>query len=1550
MAGRSDMKIPFTLGLRGRLILLLLAAFAALSGQIVWHSIEHHDERLSDASKHLLHNVQLIAARQQHIASHADAVLTGLMLRPDLRPDVSTEACSRTFAAILQEEPTFIQVGMTQPDGVVACAAVPPEGQVSYADRNWFQSALQSHGMVIGDVVIGRIVKQPIIVFAKAQRDEAGRVAAVFFVGLNLEWLHRQLAATRLPEGARLVVVDSKGTVAVRHPDTEGWVGKSAQNLPLLQRIQAVGGEGVAEDSGLDGVHRIFSFTPLLDTVSGRMVLWLSIPKAVVEAPVQRELWLSLAFALAVLVATLGLVVLGGNRLVVGPLLTLARAAARFSKGDFSVRSGLPHGDDELGWLARTLDETAESIAVRERQLAYANRALRILSAGNQAMLRAGNEHELMTEMCRAIVEAGGYRLAWVGFAEHDKRVRLVASWGVEADFLASLNLTWDETASGQGPTGTAIRRGIPIACSNVQTDPDYAIWREQAQRYGYASSLALPLRLDGAVIGALNICAVEADAFDADVVELLSEAANDLAYGIATQRAKAAMKRLEKQNTLILDAAGEGIFGLDLEGRATFINPAGSAMLQWTAEEIAAQTMHALHHHTRADGTPYPREACPIHAAYRDGAVHRVTDEVFWRKDGTSFPVEYVSTPLRDERGELAGAVVSFSDVSKRKQAEEKLRETRDYLENLFNHANAPIIVWDPSYQITMFNHAFEHLTGRDANEVIGKQIDTLFPADRKDEALSHIYQTRTGERWETVEIPILHSNGEVRTALWNSATLYSADGKSVVATMAQGQDITERKAAEEQIRKLSLAVEQSPESIVITNLDAEIEYVNEAFVRATGYSREEAIGRNPRILQSGKTPRATYDALWQALTHGEPWRGEFINRRKDGSEYIEFAIITPIRQPDGRITHYVAVKEDITEKKRLADELDQHRQHLEELVETRTHELAQATIAAEAANQAKSAFLASMSHEIRTPMNGVIGMIDVLQQSSLNSSQMESANIIHDSAYSLLAIINDILDFSKIEAGKLQIDSLPMSVAEVVEGACKTIDHMALKKNVELTLFTDPAIPAAVMGDAGRLRQILINLANNAIKFSSRQTRQGKVSVRAVLVESGPDGQSRFPLPNPLEIPSPQSSEGSTSHSTKHDEAVQVAGYPASGRGGEREEQLSIPESLRDVEQILLEFRVTDNGIGMDEQTQARLFTAFTQADSSTTRTYGGTGLGLAISGQLANIMGGKIAVQSEPGKGSMFSVRLPFKLAPDVGRMSVALSAEGDCRKALCFSDLQNLPCLVVGGAESLADDLAAYLEYDGALVERVEDLAAANKWIAGRTPGLCVVVIDTAGSPPLATPLLDSLRAAARAHPEQETRFVVIGRGQRREPRLEDTDLVEVDGNALTRRALLKAVAIASGRAKETDREALPDTAGTGRGAPLLSREEARRRGSLILVAEDNEINQKVILQQLTLIGQTADIANNGREALEMWQSGDYAILFADLHMPVMDGYELTAAIRAAEKTANETGTNQPRIPIIAFTANALKGEADHCLAIGMDDFSSSLPFRLSLSRH
>ncbi len=590
---------------------------------------------------------------------------------------------------------------------------------------------------------------------------------------------------------------------------------------------------------------------------------------------------------------------------------------------------------------------------------------------------------------------------------------------------------------------------------------------------------------------------------------------------------------------------------------------------------------------------------------------------------------------------------------------------------------------------------------------------------------------------------------------------------------------------------------------------------------------------------------------------------------------------------------------------------------------------ELLLAKAQADAASLAKSQFLSAMSHEIRTPMNGVIGMIDVLHQTSLQGGQVEMVNLIRESAYSLLAIIEDILDFSKIEAGKLEIESLPMPLADVLENACDLLGHLATKKGVELTLFIDPAIPQAVLGDALRLRQVLINLANNAIKFSSGQQRPGRVSVRAVLVENTPDEHGRFPTPRyalppsassgqaepPPEIPSPQSS-------------------PASGRGSEREIQLSIPESLHDVKKILVEFQVADNGIGMGEETQVKLFSSFTQADASTTRRFGGTGLGLVISHHLVQLMGGEIALQSALGKGSTFTVRLPFEplpARPDSGGKVV---------------DLSGLSCLVLGDAEGLGDDMATYLSYGGALVERAANLDAARKLIVTLAPGMWLFIIDAGRD----TPPVEELRAACRLNmdphfvvveqgrhqPGMNPHFVIIRRGWRRQGRAQTVDIVTLDGDVMHRQSFLRAVAIAAGRAQEEEEETRqPDKV---KAITKLSRAEALQQGLLILVAEDNETNQKVILQQLGLFGYTADVASDGHAALERWQSGDYALLLSDLHMPKMDGYQLTAAIRAAE-------SGKAHIPIIAFTANALKGEAEHCLAVGMDDYLSK-PVRLA----
>ncbi len=314
--------------------------------------------------------------------------------------------------------------------------------------------------------------------------------------------------------------------------------------------------------------------------------------------------------------------------------------------------------------------------------------------------------------------------------------------------------------------------------------------------------------------------------------------------------------------------------------------------------------------------------------------------------------------------------------------------------------------------------------------------------------------------------------------------------------------REIEERRQAEARLRKLSQAVEQSPESIVITNLLGEIEYVNEAFLKTTGYSRAEVIGHNPRMLSSGKTSPQTYTAMWQALVQGETWKGEFLNKRKDGGEYVEFALIAPLRQPDGAISHYVAVKEDISEKKQLSEELNRYRLHLEELVVQRTTELSEARHQAEAANAAKSAFLANMSHEIRTPLNAIIGLTHLLRRDGVTPGEAERLDKIDGAGRHLLSIINDILDLTKIESGRLQLESTDFHLAAIFDNVVSIIKESARDKGIQIEFDLD-AVPLWLRGDPTRLRQALLNYAGNAVKF----TEKGSISLRVRLLQDAAD-----------------------------------------------------------------------------------------------------------------------------------------------------------------------------------------------------------------------------------------------------------------------------------------------------------------------------------------------------------------------------------------------------------------------------------------------------------
>ena len=839
------------------------------------------------------------------------------------------------------------------------------------------------------------------------------------------------------------------------------------------------------------------------------------------------------------------------------------------------------------------------------------------------------------------------------------------------------------------------------------------------------------------------------------------------------------------------------------------------------------------------ADGTPYDLE------------VEKISTR------GRRIWVRTMGEAERDADGRIVRIQGAFQEITDRKRAEQETAQLASRLTTALESVTDAFYIVDREWRFTYVNIEAERMFERQREHLIGGELWHAFPQLLGSDFEPH-FRRAMGEH-----VAVIFDAFYAPWQTWFRARAYpSEEGLTIYL-----HDITAERAARQQLELLQASVSRLNEIIVITQAEPldepgpRIEFVNDAFVRFTGHAREDVLGKSPRLLQGPLTDRTELGRIRAALARFEPVHAELVNYRKSGEPYWIELDIVPVSVTSARCSHFVAIQRDVTQRKRDQDAMRRLHAEVEDRVRIRTTELNQAREHAEQANRAKSAFLATMSHEIRTPMNGVVGMIDVLEQSSLRSSQAEIVKTIRASAHALLTIVDDVLDFSKIEAGQFQIDSEPMAVAGVVEMVCDTLDPLASGRGVALTLFTDPAIPARVLGDAARLRQVLLNLAGNAIKFSSGEGRAGRVSARASLVESG-------------------------------------------------------------LQQVVLEFSVADNGIGMDEDTQSRLFSPFTQADAGTTRRYGGTGLGLSISHRLVGMMGGTIGVCSEPGRGSTFTVRLPL----------IALPAE--LRLDDAQFHLAGLNCLVLGGPQGPADDLAVYLTHSGAAVHRAAHQAAALQWFGSCAPGVWVGVVvgaDRSQREPLA-----DLRRICAARPNLDARFVVIEHGRRRRPRVRAHDHVSLDHDAMHRSDFIKAVALAAGRIAEEGLQE-PSFAADTTPAPL-SVQGARAPGPMILVAEDNEINQKVLVEQLALLGLTARIADNGREALAHWQRGEYAMLFTDLHMPQMDGYELVAAIREAE-------AGQRRMPIIALTANALKGEARRCRDLGMDDYMTK-PLQLA----
>jgi PAS domain S-box-containing protein len=816
-------------------------------------------------------------------------------------------------------------------------------------------------------------------------------------------------------------------------------------------------------------------------------------------------------------------------------------------------------------------------------------------------------------------------------------------------------------------------------------------------------------------------------------------------------------------------------------------------------------------------------------------------------------------------------------------------------------------------------------------------------------------------------VVIPLRKIRGRyLDGASWNVA------GDEIMALERALRETVERWAKTDlEIGHLRRAFDQHA-IVAVTDLSGNFTLVNDRFCEISGYSREELIGKNPRILNSGLHPKAFFGELYRTIHSGKVWRGEIRNRRKDGEFYWLDTTIAPVMDANRRPTSFICIRTDITARKQAEagmialterlqlaasavgfgiwdwhiqeDTLDwdvrqraifgierdertqfsrwvgcvaeedrtRFRQDLADALASGStyhgeyrilrgagevrHVVSEATIQrdelgrptrlvgmtwdntdrvraeeslassyaaleeamaeatkmatrAEAATQAKSDFLANMSHEIRTPMNGVIGMLDLLVDCGLTEEQRQLAEIASASAQSLLGVINDILDFSKIEAGKLELESIDFSPAMVVEEVGCSLALRALEKNVHLFCECAPSVPARLLGDPARLRQILINLVGNALKF----THAGEVHLNAVI-------------------------------------------------------------SHREQGNAILRFNVRDTGIGIPAAKVGQLFEKFTQADSSTTRKYGGTGLGLAICKQLVEMMGGVIGVTSVEGQGSefWFTVRLPV--------------VEESTRSLTAFPR----SILVVDANQTSRGMYARHLGSRGHSVVSAGDAAVALALLEdaemSETP-FDVVIAD------MDLPGIGGEQLGLQIFEEFPNGPSVFLSGAVKSSLMA--------GDLLTR-------GFAGFIAKPIRFSELPSIveavhrrSDPGSSGPEVAAGPQRYpfNGCRVLLAEDNLVNQKVAVSILNKLGAEVVVAGDGMEALVRLSAEPFDIVFIDLQMPEIGGVDVVRRIRSGEAVVPN-----PQIPVIALTAHAMEGDRERCLEVGISDYLSK-PVRM-----
>jgi PAS domain S-box-containing protein len=622
----------------------------------------------------------------------------------------------------------------------------------------------------------------------------------------------------------------------------------------------------------------------------------------------------------------------------------------------------------------------------------------------------------------------------------------------------------------------------------------------------------------------------------------------------IEHELAEKRLKESQESYFGLFNSVSEAIYIMNENGLCIAVNNGILKMYGYSSDELIGQS-HLL---LSAPDLNNLAEVSSILKAVLETGQSQQFD--FWgkRKNGEIFPKEIICNKGRYFGKDVI--IAAARDITERKEAEEKLLREKKLLYTLIDNLPATIYVKDAECKKIIANRADLDLIGAKSEDVIGKTDLEVFDNETGQRGYADDKTViDTGIAVLNREEDFYDANGVQRWLLTSKIPLTN-ENEEIIGLVGIGRDITEQKQAQEKILKLSKGIEQSSSTIVITDLNGNIEYVNPSFFETTGYTEAEAIGQNPRVLKSGLMAPEIYRELWETIQAGKVWRGELYNKKKDGSLYWEWATITAIKNDKGIITNYIAIKEDITERKKMQAEL------------------ILALEKAEESDRLKSAFLANMSHEIRTPLNSIIGFSELLSDPDFNEDERaEFIKTIIDNGNSLLLIISDIMDFSMLEAGQMKIRKEEISTKKLMAELLSDYSKKANQKGIELRLDESVHnIDFTFENDYYRIKQIFNNLISNALKF----THEGSIEI----------------------------------------------GYKVSGEN--------------------IEFHVKDTGIGIAPEFHQAIFERFRQVDTAKTRKYGGNGLGLAISKNLAELLGGKIWLESEPDKYSDFHFTIPIK----------------------------------------------------------------------------------------------------------------------------------------------------------------------------------------------------------------------------------------------------------------------------------------------------------------